>query len=71
MTVMPSGLLAERVRRDIEVVARGGLDLDTFLSETLLSLRRAVPFEAVCFGTVDPTSTAACRATTSATTTGG
>lgn len=56
MAAMPSGLLAERVRRDIEVVAHGGLDLDTFLNEALLSLRRAVPFEAVCFGTVDPTT---------------
>ncbi|MFT3834869.1 MAG: helix-turn-helix transcriptional regulator [Micropruina sp.] len=53
---MPGGLLAERVRRDVEVVAHGGLDLDTFLSEVLLSLQRAVPFEAVCFGTVDPTT---------------
>lgn len=54
MAVMPSGLLAERVRRDVEVVAHAGLDLDTFLTETLLSLQRAVPFVAVCFGTVDP-----------------
>lgn len=56
MAAMPSGLLAERVRRDIEVVAHGGLDLDTFLSEALLSLHRVVPFEAACFGTVDPTT---------------
>ncbi len=54
MTDMSSGLLAERVRRDIEVVAHGGLDLDTFLSEALLSLQRAVPFVGACFGTVDP-----------------
>ncbi|MFT3886759.1 MAG: helix-turn-helix transcriptional regulator [Arachnia sp.] len=53
---MPSGLLAERVRRDIEVVAHGGLDLDTFLSETLLSLARAVPFVGACFSTVDPST---------------
>lgn len=53
---MPGGLLAERVRRDIEVVANGGLDLETFLSETLLSLQRAVPFTTVCFGTVDPST---------------
>ena len=56
MAVMPSGLLAERVRRDVEVVAHGGLDLDTFLTEALPSVRRAVPFEAVCFGTVDPST---------------
>ena len=35
MAAMPSGLLAERVRRDIEVVAHGGLDLDTFLTGML------------------------------------
>lgn len=51
---MPRGLLAERVRRDVEVVAHAGLDLDDFLSEALLSIQRAVPFVGVCFGTVDP-----------------
>ncbi|SHJ80817.1 DNA-binding transcriptional regulator, CsgD family [Tessaracoccus bendigoensis DSM 12906] len=51
---MPSGLLAERVRRDVEVVAHAGLDLDNFLSEALLSIQRAVPFVGACFGTVDP-----------------
>ncbi|MBK7821108.1 MAG: helix-turn-helix transcriptional regulator [Tessaracoccus sp.] len=51
---MPNGLLAERVRRDVEVVAHAGLDLDDFLSEALLSIQRAVPFVGVCFGSVDP-----------------
>ena len=54
MAAMPSGLLAERVRRDLDVGAHGGLDLDTFLSEALLSLQRAVPFVGACFSTVDP-----------------
>lgn len=53
---MPNGLLAERVRRHVEVVAHAGLDLDNFLSEALLSIQRAVPFVGVCFGTVDPST---------------
>jgi len=40
---MPEGLVAERVRRDVDVVARAGLDLDTFLEEALASVARAVP----------------------------
>ena len=53
---MPTALLAERVRRDVEVVARAGLDLDTFLEESLESIGRAVPAVGVCVATVDPAS---------------
>ncbi len=53
---MARGLMAERVRRDIEVVARAGLDLDTFASETLDSLARAVPAVAACVTSVDPST---------------
>ncbi len=48
--------MAERVRRDIEVVAHAGLDLDAFLGEALASLQRAVPFAGACFSTVDPST---------------
>ncbi|AFR50209.1 helix-turn-helix transcriptional regulator [Gordonia sp. KTR9] len=51
---MTSSLTAERVRRDIEVVAHAGLGLDDFFAETVASLRRAVPVDAVCIGTFDP-----------------
>ena len=51
---MSTALTVERVRRDIEVVARAGLDIDTFLSESVESLGRAVPFSAACLATVDP-----------------
>ncbi|OUC76730.1 helix-turn-helix transcriptional regulator [Gordonia lacunae] len=51
---MTSSLTAERVRRDIEVVAHAGLGLDDFFAETVASLTRAVPVDAVCIGTFDP-----------------
>lgn len=53
---MSGALLVERVRRDLEVVATGGLDLDTYLAESLTSLQRVVPFDAACFATVDPST---------------
>ena len=51
---MPSALTAERVRRDVEVVASAGLDLPTFLAEVEASLRRVLRPIATCVATVDP-----------------
>ena len=51
---MSLGLVAERVRRDIDVVARAGLDLETFLTEAVESVGRAVPSVGACLGTHDP-----------------
>jgi hypothetical protein len=49
-------LTAQRVVRDVDVVARAGLDLQTFLDEALSSISRAVPHVGACVGTVDPTT---------------
>lgn len=53
---MATGLTAQRVRQDVEVVARAGLDIDSFLEETIESIRRAVPFAGACLATVDPST---------------
>ena len=53
---MPSALLAERVRRDVEVVASAGLDLPTFLAEVDASIRRVLRPVATCAATVDPST---------------
>jgi len=48
--------MAQRVLRDVEVVARAGLDLDTFMEEALASVARAVPHVGACLATVDPST---------------
>ena len=51
---MVSGLTIDRVRNDVDVLSRAGLDSPTFLNETVSSLQRAVPNCAVCVATLDP-----------------
>lgn len=51
---MTSSLMLERVRRDVEVIARAGLDTPTFLAELEATLQRAVPHTATCVPTMDP-----------------
>ncbi len=51
---MVTGLLRERVRRDVEVVAHAGLDVETFAEEAIASLGRALPFDGACLATTDP-----------------
>jgi DNA-binding CsgD family transcriptional regulator len=55
-----TALQLERVRSDVEVLARAGLDVGTFLDEADASLRRAVPYSAMCVSLLDP---ATCLAT--------
>ncbi|PVG80967.1 helix-turn-helix transcriptional regulator [Nocardioides gansuensis] len=53
---MARGLTAARVRQDVDVVARAGLDLDTFLEEAVASVARAVPWVSACIATHDPST---------------
>jgi DNA-binding CsgD family transcriptional regulator len=49
-----SQLTLERVRRDVEVISRAGLELPDYFAEIDESLRRAVPYRAMCAGLLDP-----------------
>jgi DNA-binding CsgD family transcriptional regulator len=51
-----STLLAQRVAHDVDLIARAGLPIDTFLEEAIDSIARAVPFVAACVPTIDPTT---------------
>jgi DNA-binding CsgD family transcriptional regulator len=53
---MALDLTAQRVLRDVDLVARAGLELDEFLDESLTSVARAVPHIAACFATIDPST---------------
>ncbi|GAA1056790.1 helix-turn-helix transcriptional regulator [Agromyces luteolus] len=47
-------LTGARVRGDLDVLSRAGLDLDDFIGEATDSVRRAVPWVGACVGTHDP-----------------
>jgi DNA-binding CsgD family transcriptional regulator len=51
-----SGLVAERVRNQIDGLAVAGLDWPTFAEAAVDTLHRATPFAAACFATIDPTT---------------
>jgi DNA-binding CsgD family transcriptional regulator len=51
-----TGLTQARVREDVGVVARAGLDLDDFLEEAIASIGRAVPWVSACIATHDPST---------------
>ncbi|MGD7732055.1 LuxR C-terminal-related transcriptional regulator [Propionibacteriaceae bacterium G57] len=53
---MTRALLEQRVLRDVDVVARAGLDLETFWDEAMASISRAVPHSAACVALVDPST---------------
>ncbi len=48
--------MGQRVLRDVEVVARAGLDVPTFFTEVVGSVGRAIPHVAACVGTFDPST---------------
>jgi DNA-binding CsgD family transcriptional regulator len=50
-----SGLL-ERVRRDLDALENSPLDLETLVSEAAVAIGRAVPYDAACWHTIDPTT---------------
>lgn len=52
--VVAGTLTMERVRSDVDVLSRAGLDVATFMAEVEASVARAVPHVAACMCTVDP-----------------
>ena len=50
------GLTAQRVLRDVDVIARAGLETGEFLEEALASVTRAVPHVAACVANLDPST---------------
>lgn len=54
---MASTLTLDRVRGDVDVLSRAGLDVATFVAEAVESIQRAVPHVASCLATFDPATT--------------
>jgi len=54
MTSVVSALRADAVRRDLAALAGAGLDVDEFQAAAADVVRRAVPYDATCWATVDP-----------------
>lgn len=50
------GLTAQRVLRDVDVIARAGLGTGEFLDEALASVARAVPYVGACVANLDPST---------------
>jgi len=55
-TLVSRAVRAERVRGDLDVLSRAGLDLATFLTEANESLVRAMPAASTCIATMDPST---------------
>jgi DNA-binding CsgD family transcriptional regulator len=53
---MSRDLMAQRVRRDIDVLSRAGLGTEDFLAEAVGSLARAVPHVGACVAHIDPST---------------
>src|SRR5690606_22393754 len=54
LMVVRKALVMERVRSDVEVLARAGLEVQAFLDEIDTSLARAVPHDGLCVTLQDP-----------------
>src|SRR5690606_31758897 len=54
LAVVQRALVMERVRSDVDVLARAGLEVQAFLDEVDASLARAVPHDGLCASLQDP-----------------